>query len=86
MPINPTSRRKFLKKAALTSGLSTLGIIAAKGESGAAKNSTKKLPWEVWVAGIYQEEIFTDTAEQMLERILSEMAQIRARSGFSMGI
>jgi len=70
-PNNP--RRKFLKTAALTSGITSMGIVPVNSESLPSSSRKDKLPREVWVSGISQEDIFTDTAEQMLDRILATM-------------
>jgi beta-ureidopropionase len=72
---NPQSRRKFLKTAALTSGISSMGIMSATSQPLYTAEVKERLPREVWVAGISQENLSADTAEEMVERIFQIMEQ-----------
>ncbi|WP_157972051.1 carbon-nitrogen hydrolase family protein [Pleomorphovibrio marinus] len=68
------SRRTFLKNASLTTGAATMltsSLYAGK----SAIIRENRLPREVWVAGLSQEDLVTDTAEQMLESMLGFMKQ-----------
>lgn len=75
MKNNPQSRRKFLKTAALTSGISSMGILSANSQPLHRAEENERLPREVWVAGISQENLSADTAEEMVDRIFEIMEQ-----------
>ncbi|EPR65523.1 carbon-nitrogen hydrolase family protein [Cyclobacterium qasimii] len=76
MDKNANPRRKFLKSAALTSGLSSMGILSVNSHPLPDSAVPKKLPREVWVAGISQEGVYADKAEDMLDRIFSLMDKV----------
>src|SRR5512147_1228846 len=61
------SRRSFLRKSALSSGM------VAFGSSGIYANpdSPSKLPREVWIASLSQMDIWTDIPEAMLDEMLN---------------
>lgn len=65
------SRRNFIKKAAVTTGIAGLGSITFV--SGAARNRKEVDRRAVWVAGISQERLVADTPQQMLASILGQM-------------
>lgn len=50
------SRRNFLQKSAITTGMASIGTLGMAYDSGARKEEEKKLPREVWVACFYQQE------------------------------
>lgn len=76
MKNNPDSRRKFLKTAALTSGISSMGIMSVKSHPLEKEKVQERLPREVWVGAISQEGMSTDTAEEMVDRIFQVMEQV----------
>jgi len=76
MEKKPNPRRKFLKAAALTSGISSMGILAVNSQPLPYSSIPEKLTREVWVAGISQEDIFVDTAEDMFDRIFALMDKV----------
>jgi len=59
------SRRNFIKKSALTTGLAAMSPFAFPG------SLNNKLPREVWIAGVSQMDMHTDTPELMLNEIIS---------------
>jgi beta-ureidopropionase len=69
--MSPT-RRTFIKTAALGSGAAT---ILSPSFAAGKEVIASRLPREVWVAGLSQEDLVTDTAEQMLEAMLGYMNQ-----------
>jgi len=70
------SRRKFLKTAALTSGISSMGVVSVNSQPLPIPSVQEKLPREVWVAGISQEDIYVETAEDMFDRIFALMDKV----------
>ncbi len=64
------SRRSFLKKTALTSGLATMGSYAMAKELSTSDNIESELPREVWFAGISQMDLQTDTSRAMVDELL----------------
>jgi predicted amidohydrolase len=69
------SRRKFIKTAVLTSGISSIGIMTASGQPNPPEEIRDRLPREVWVAGISQENLSAATAEEMVDRIFQIMEE-----------
>lgn len=65
-------RRKFLKAAAVTSGGTALGI-TAKASPSSIRNENKRPTREAWVAGISQEGLYANTAEEMIDLIFAQM-------------
>ena len=72
---NTNSRRKFLKAATLTSSGTAMGI-SAQANSANKSPELGKFPREVWVAGISQEAVFADTAEEMVDKIFILMEKV----------
>lgn len=72
---NTNSRRKFLKAATLTSSGTVMGI-SAQANSANKSPELGKFPREVWVAGISQEAVFADTAEEMVDKIFILMEKV----------
>ena len=69
-------RRKFLKTAAMTSGISSIGVLPVNSTPLPDSSLIGKLPREVWVAGISQEAVFADSAEQMVDEIFILMEKV----------
>lgn len=68
MKNKPFSRRNFIKKSAATTGLASLGpYIMTKGAM--LNNNDAKSRDEVWIAGISQHGLQTQTAREMIEKI-----------------
>jgi len=67
------SRRSFIEKAALTTGITALGIDNAFGKPGESHESQSqtKSPREVWIATVAQQGMTADTPEKMVESILA---------------
>ncbi|WP_439482787.1 carbon-nitrogen hydrolase family protein [Cyclobacterium plantarum] len=76
MDKKPNHRRKFLKTAALTAGVSSMGILPARSQPFQGSEASNKLPREVWVAGISQTDIKVETAEDMFDRIFALMDKV----------
>jgi predicted amidohydrolase len=63
------SRRSFIRKSALTSGMAAMGAyVHATGPDPSAA-TPGKLPREVWIAGISQMDVHTQTPQLMLDEI-----------------
>ena len=66
------SRRNFIGKAAVTAGLTTLGVQTLFGEPTTEFiDSQGKLPREVWIATVSQHDLNTETPEEMVQLILA---------------
>ncbi|MDO6439239.1 carbon-nitrogen hydrolase family protein [Cyclobacterium sp. 1_MG-2023] len=76
MDKKPNPRRKFLKTAAMTSGISSIGVLPVNSAPSPDSRLVCKLPREVWVAGISQEAVFAGTAEEMIDRIFILMEKV----------
>ena len=76
------SRRTFLKKSALTAGLTTLGNIglAESLESNHNPGTTliprQKFPREVWIASFSQEKLSADTPDSMVKSVMESLKGI----------
>ncbi len=68
------ARRKFLKNAALTAGAVAAGSLGyAHGTPGITLKDNGRLPREVWIAGISQQDLTTQTYQQMADEIIRIM-------------
>ncbi len=65
------SRRNFLKKTAITTGLAAAGSYGLANDLSAPEIIKNRLPREVWIAGISQMDLYTKTPQLMLEEILN---------------
>jgi beta-ureidopropionase len=71
MRINYSSRRNFLKQSALATGLAAFGNFGfANSQSLQEKTKKNKLAREVWIAGISQMDLYTQTPQSMLDQIM----------------
>jgi beta-ureidopropionase len=59
------SRRSFIKNSALTTGIAAMSPFTLPG------SINNKLPREVWIAGVSQMDMHTDTPELMLDEIVT---------------
>jgi hypothetical protein len=62
---NGLSRRSFIKESALTAGIASISPFAVQGDF-----QEGKLPREVWIAGLSQMNLYTETPELMLEEVI----------------
>ena len=67
---NRTSRRNFLKKSAITTGVAAIGSFGMANNSFATEASKNKLPREVWVAGISQMSLKFQTSKLMVDELI----------------
>jgi len=67
---NDSSRRNFLKQSALVTGAAALGSYGFTNNSLLQKTLIKKLPREVWIAGISQMDMQTQTPQMMVDEII----------------
>jgi predicted amidohydrolase len=80
--MHQNSRRTFLKKSALTAGLTTLANIGlaesieSNHKPSATFNPTQKLPREVWIASFSQEKLSADTPDSMIKRVMESLKGI----------
>lgn len=63
------SRRKFMKSAGLTAGLSAAVTATWPVHATEKQAPREKLPREIWVAGISQENLNTQTVNQMVDEV-----------------
>ena len=73
------SRRGFLNSASVGLG-STLGAAAMVASTcsaeSAASDSAKRLPREVWIASITQNDLWADNHEQMTDMLIERMQEL----------
>lgn len=70
MKTNQISRRNFLQKTAITTGLASLAPIGITKDVFSGKPVNEKLPREVWIAGVSQMGLNTKTPELMAKKLL----------------
>ena len=70
MKIKGVSRRSFIKKSAITTSIATIGSYGYANQSSAQEKMEKRLPREVWIAGISQMDMQTQTPQLMAEEII----------------
>ncbi len=73
---NNSSRRNFIKKSILTTGVASVGTIGFSANSVISENSNSKLHREVWVAGISQMDLVTKTPQLMVDEITNIIEKI----------
>jgi len=71
-----SSRRNFIKKSILTTGVASVGTIGFSANSVISENSNSKLHREVWVAGISQMDLVTKTPQLMVDEITNIIEKI----------
>lgn len=71
-----TTRRNFLKKSALTTGMATVGSYGVAGKFSIPENSYNRLPREVWIAGISQMDLEAKTPRQMVDKVISIIEEV----------
>ena len=82
MTMEQNSRRNFLKKSALTAGLTTIGNIGlaesikSDRHSDGVLNPAGKLPREVWIASFSQERLSAETPDDMVKRVIESLKGI----------
>ncbi len=64
------SRRNFLKKSAITSGMATFGFHGLTNDSSVPEEFKNRLPREVWIAGISQMDVKAKTPQLMVEEVI----------------
>jgi beta-ureidopropionase len=70
------SRRNFLKTSAITSGLAIVSPYPFASDPKVTKSVSGKLPREVWIAGISQMDLQTETPELMIAEVIKLMENI----------
>jgi beta-ureidopropionase len=70
------SRRNFLQKSAITTGMVTIGTLGLTRSSGVWEIEEEKLPREVWISCFSQKGLYTDTAELMVEQVLEALKEL----------
>jgi predicted amidohydrolase len=70
------SRRDFIQKSAVTTGMATLVPLGLTGEVFLDKPVTEKLPREIWIAGVSQMGLRAKTVEQMTDSVLDILKDI----------
>ncbi len=75
MNTNSITRRNFIQKTAITSGLAAIVPIGTKGQLFSATPGDEKLPREVWFAGVSQMGLQAKTPEKMVEMVLEILQQ-----------
>ncbi len=63
------SRRNFIKKSAITTGMAAIASHGSYGISSETEERKEKLPREVWIAGISQMDLITNTPRLMVEEV-----------------
>ena len=65
------TRRHFIEKATITTGLTALGAKPVFGQPSGSNRSPDQLPREVWISTVSQHGLSADTSEKMAQTILS---------------
>ena len=71
MKTNRISRRNFIQKTAITTGLASVAPFGVAGDLSSYEQNGKKSLHEVWIAGVSQMGLREKTPELMVERILT---------------
>jgi beta-ureidopropionase len=69
MKTNPISRRNFLQKTALTTGMASLAPLGIANNSFLRESVAGKSSREVWIAGISQMDLTAETPQLMAEKV-----------------
>jgi beta-ureidopropionase len=75
MKTNSITRRNFIQKTAVTSGLATLVPIGMTGQVFSPKSGDEKFPREVWIAGVSQMGLRAATPDLMVDQVLEVLKQ-----------
>jgi predicted amidohydrolase len=73
MKSHKESRRNFIKKSVLTTGMAAIGSYGTGRASSITERTSDKLPREVWIAGLSQMGIQTETSEEMVKEVLQTL-------------
>ena len=76
MKTNSITRRNFIQKTAVGTGLATLAPMGMTGKIFSAKAVEEKLPREVWIAGVSQMDLHAETSDLMVDKIFAILRQI----------
>jgi beta-ureidopropionase len=76
MENNNTNRRGFLKKSAITAGITAMGSYVIAANSITNENSIDKLPHEVWIASVSQSNLSGVTSGELVKKILLMLGDI----------
>ena len=71
------SRRDFLKKSVLTTGVAALGSQSYARNSSFMEDNNQKLPREVWISAISQMGLQTATSQLMMDEIFRILENVR---------
>ena len=71
------SRRNFLKKSVLTTGVAAFGSHTYASNSSFKEKYNQKLPREVWISAISQMGLHTETSQLMMEEIFRILEDVR---------
>lgn len=80
MNTNSISRRGFIQKTAVTTGMISTGLIANANSLSGPLAEQGKLPREAWIASFSQEGVFADTPELMVRKVLEELKKLEPYS------
>ncbi len=69
--MRPVSRRIFLERSLITAGLTSMGSKHVFGQPNEFNWSQDRLPREVWIATVSQDQLSAETPEDMVQLILS---------------
>jgi beta-ureidopropionase len=78
MKTNQFSRRNFLQKTALTTGMASIVPFGLSGEPSVVELSKERSLREVWIAGVSQMGLTAKTPELMVEKILETLKNVVA--------
>jgi beta-ureidopropionase len=78
MQTNHISRRNFLQKTALTTGMASIVPLGIAGDLSAAEPIENKSPREVWIAGVSQMGMRAQTPELMTKKIFETLKEVVA--------
>ena len=70
------NRRSFLKKSSATAGLFSLGTLN-NNVFASENNKNRRLPREVWIAGLSQMKLIADSPPQMVDKLLNILSKAR---------
>ncbi len=76
MKTNRISRRNFIQKTAITTGLASVAPFGVAGDLSSFEKNGKKSSHEVWIAGVSQMGLREKTPELMVERVLEILKQV----------
>jgi len=73
MKKNRLTRRSFIEKSAVTTGMAAFGTLGIQGSSFAQQPGQEKLPREVWIASVSQVKLYADTPAMMTRNIIDRL-------------